>query len=225
MQELITWAISMWPIITALFGAALVTSAWILNHDFRKRKQPTIRAKIIEPAEEYAHIEVKPIISGNCAELVVKNIGADANFTAVAMVVEGVISGTRYTMCWDTLPHLEHPIKKGGTSTIKVAEKEPSTTLSPSAVPGGLVLLKWGASSEVEKIPVTTKELRERVMLNEQYPSMKQPVDDSCTLEVTITSTPSLLNAFGNQKYKIEIDHENGHELLFTPLSESTFHK
>lgn len=156
-------------------------------------------------------IRVKEEISGNCAILVVNNIGADANFTAEAVVVKGVPPKTRYTMCWNSPPHLEHPIKRGGTSTITVAEVGSE---------GGLLLHKWGISG-LEKVVATTQELRDTVRLNMRYPTMARPIDDSCTIQVTIIGTPTLLTLFDDRKYIVKIDHEQGHKLIFTRLPES----
>ncbi len=127
-------------------------------------------------------------------------------------------------MCWDSPPHLEHPIKKEGKSTIIVAEKTSAIKgmETPGIVKNGFVLYQIGLSGQIEKVGATTQELSNTVKLNIMYPTMAKPVDDSCTIEITITSTPPLLSAFENRKYIVRIDHEQEHTLLFTSLPEST---
>ena len=189
--------------------------------DMKSNIKPIMKVK-----DNYADIQIKPQIDKNLVVLEVINSGADANFTAEARVIEGVPPKTRYTMCWDSPPHLAHPIKRGGKSTIFVAEKTSAIMgmETPGIVKNGLVIYKWGISGEVERVGATTQDLSDIVKLNIQYPTMAKPVDDSCTIEITITSTPSLLTPFDNQKYKIEIDHEQGHKLLIAPLPELETH-
>ena len=220
-KEIITWAIGIWPLLAILGAVALAISGWILKHDFSKPEEKML--DIVKAKHDCANIEVKPRVSGNLAVLEVKNIGVDADFTAEAIVIEGVPPHTSYTMCWNSTPHLEHPIKKGGTPTIIVAEVESAIAELAGRVRGGLLLYQFGTSG-VEKVKATTQELRNTVELNIRYPTMAKPVDDSCTIEITITSTPSLLTPFDNQKYKIEIDHEQGHKLLIAPLPELETH-
>jgi len=222
-KEIITWAIGIWPLLAILGTAALAISGWILKHDFSKPEEKM--SDIVKAKHDCANIEVKPRVSGNLAVLEVKNIGVDADFTAEAIVVEGVPPHTSYTMCWNSTPHLEHPIKKGGTPTIIVAEVESAIAELAGRVRGGLLLYQIGLSGQIEKVGATTQDLRNTVVNNIKYPNMvAKPVDDSCTIEITITSTPPLLHAFENQKYKIEIDHEQGHKLLITPLPELETH-
>jgi len=222
-EEIITWAIGIWSLLAILGAAALAISGWILKHDFSKPEEKM--SDIVKAKHDCANIEVKPRVSGNLAVLEVKNIGVDADFTAEAIVVEGVPPKTRYTMCWDSSPHLEHPIKRGGKSTIIVAEKTSAIRgmETPGIVKNGLLIYKMGISG-VERVGATTQDLSDTVKLNIQYPTMAKPVDDSCTIEITITSTPSLLTPFDNQKYKIEIDHEQEHKLLIAPLPELETH-
>jgi len=130
-KEIITWAIGIWPLLAILGAVALAISGWILKHDFSKPEEKML--DIVKAKHDCANIEVKPRVSGNLAVLEVKNIGVDADFTAEAIVIEGVPPHTSYTMCWNSTPHLEHPIKKGDASTIIVAEKE-------SAIVGYLML-------------------------------------------------------------------------------------
>jgi len=177
-----------------------------------------IRIKRFENARPNISVESK--VYDSCARLVVHNKGGDANFTAEAIVVKGVPPKTRYTMCWDSPPHLEHPIKKGGTSTIIVAEKSPVMVQLPGIVKGGLMLYQRGMSG-IEKVGATTQELSDATELNTRYPTMAKPVDDSCTIEITITSTPPLHTPFDSHKYVAKIDHEQGHKLLFTSSPES----
>lgn len=197
---------------------------WNLYHaPYRQRNEARTKVEQYEQEKNNPNIEVKPLILDNRAVLEVQNNGIDANFTAEAIVVKGVPPKIRYTMCWDSPPHLEHPIKRGGKSTIRVAEKESAIMgmETPGIVKNGLVLFQIGISGEVKRVGATTQELRSTVELNIRYPSMAKPVDDSCTIEITITSTPPLLTPFNNRKYIVKIDHEQAHKLLFTPLPES----
>jgi len=211
-----TWGFPTWLWII-LLGIAFVLVPFIAFHKLRLNRDE-LKSELDAIRNAKSNIKVKPLISGNRAVLEVKNIGVDANFTVEAIVVKGVPPHTRYTMCWDSPPHLEHPIKNKGTSTIIVAEITSSTI---GIVYGGLALYQIGLSGQIEKVGATTQELRNTVINNIRYPTMATPVDDSCIIEITITGTPPLLTPFNNRKYIVKIDHEQRHELLFTPLPES----
>jgi len=225
--EIISWEQLPKALVIAILIVGFLVAGFLYYYGYVRYKHQKIEhgiQPIVIAKDKYPDIEVTENISDNLAVLEVKNIGSDANFTATAKVVKGILPTTTYTMCWNSPPHLEHPIKKGGTPTIIVAEVEKATAELAGRVRGGLLLYQIGLSGEIEKVGATTQELRNTVELNIRYPSMAKPVDDSCTIEITITSTPPLLNTFENRKYIVKIDHERGHTLLIAPLPELETH-
>ena len=199
-----------WLILVAI----LLTAPFLAFHRLRV-KRDEMQGELDSLKNPRAVIRVKPQAPGALAFLEIHNEGVDADFTAEAAVVRGVPLKTRHTMCWDSSPHLNHPIKSGGTSKVMVAEI--------GVADGALVLCKLGMSG-AEQVVATTLEMINAIRQNMRYPTMAAQIDDSCVLEITITGTPPLREPFVDRRYVVKIDHEQGHKLVLAS-SESTSDK
>jgi hypothetical protein len=61
-KDFISWLLSVWPLIAALFIAALSVSTWVIKHDFSSKKRQTI-AQV--PKKEPLSIEQARETKGN----------------------------------------------------------------------------------------------------------------------------------------------------------------
>ena len=168
---------------------------------------------------------MKPQVYNRYAKLEITNNEGKATFTAKARVSKGIVQPELYSMCWESSPDSPNcPINHRDTESIIVAEISPNSVkmdnILTTVYKGGIALYKIGK----ERIGVTTMETINEYKYKEMYPTMYvgtiMPVD-KCIIEVKITSEPSPLEDYGRMYYSIEIDHEHGHELVFTQLSES----
>ena len=157
------------------------------------------------------------------AVLEITNRGADANFTAKAKVVEGIVQPETFNMCWQAVPNdTQCHIDNGGMEPILVAEISPNTVetnnILTTVLKGGIALYKMGE----QRIGVSTSETVEKRKLNKRYPTMVTTLEDKCVIEVTLTATASLLKPFA-RRYSVEIDSKDN--LCFTQLPEPKIDK
>ena len=165
-------------------------------------------------------IKINPIVYYEQAKLEVTNTGADANFTATARVVEGIVEPELYSMCWEPQPVTSRHIDKDGTATILVAEKARQSLnaqwAEKAVFKGGIALFK-SVEGKREVFGASTMEQVQGRELYEMYPTMRTAytLEDKCVIEVTLTSTPSLLEPF-RRRYAIGIGERN--HLLFNEI-------
>jgi hypothetical protein len=174
-------------------------------------------------------IEVKSKVYDKCAKLEIMNNGGEATFTAKARVIKGTAQPELYSMCWESSPDNPNcPINHGDTEPIIVAEIAPESAKTDDVFTaiyrGGIALYKMGR----RRIGVTTIETIREYENKERYPTMYKDIStqaDKCVVEVVITSAPPPLEDYDVKYYSIEINHEHGHKLVLTQLSEAEIGK
>lgn len=187
--------------------------------------QPIVRSK-----DDYSDIEVNPFVESipeynhykYNAILEVHNIGKKGNFTANATILEGRQKSKQYSMYWKLPPYSNQDINKNDKKFILVAGISEEDNDKEGIYKNGIVIYGFSGST-LEKYGVSEKKTVEDYYYKKVYPTMykgKLLPKDTCVIEVIITSDQPLLNEF-KQRYAIEIDHEQGDKLLFTPLPES----
>jgi len=225
LMNLLAWAIPL-----GVFAASLVVGAVLapyLIHKDEREKSDRLKAELDDVRSTQPCISVRHVVHYNCAKLEIKNMGIEADFTATARVVEGIVRPELYSMCWEPYPVTPRHIDKTETATILVAEKAKQTLnadwAEKAVFKDGIALFK-SVGGKQEVFGASTMVQVQKRKLNERYPTMKKAytLEDKCVIEVTITATPSLLEPFG-RRYSLEIDDKR--ELLFAPMTEQEIDK
>jgi len=185
----------------------------------------TIGREIDIAFQQRPNVMVRPEVRNNRAILVVKNIGAEADFTAKARVIASNPEAELYTMYWESVPGTScHIDGDGGIATILVGEKakydNKTMEVEPFFMKGDLVLFKMGTTGE-QTFPVFAREGEVVIKDGREIKSSGTQIP-RCITEVTITSTPRLKKRWGTNKYLLEI--ENG-DIRFGETNLSNPHK
>ncbi len=87
--EIISWEQLPKALVIIILIVGFLVAAFLYYYGYIRYKRQKIAHGVIAK-DKYPDIEVTERISDNLAVLEVKNIGSDANFTAGAVVVEGI---------------------------------------------------------------------------------------------------------------------------------------
>ncbi len=157
------------------------------------------------------NISVVPTVKNDRAILEVRNMGAEADFTAKARVIASQPEPELFTMYWESNRNAHcHIDGGGGIATILVGEKAKQDNRTRDVetfyLRGDLVIFKMGTSGE-QVFPVFSGE---RQMLTENGQRVISGTAISrCIVEVTITATPRLKKNGGTHRYLVEIANQN----------------
>jgi hypothetical protein len=182
-----------------------------------------ICSEVSHPQTMGETIQVSSHVYYEQAKLEIKNNGVDANFTATARVIKGIVEPELYSMRWEPAPITPRHIDKDETATILVAEKARQSLnadwAEKAVFKGGIALFK-SVGGKQEVFGASTMEQIKQRELDKRYPTMKTQytLKDKCVIEVTLTSTPPLIVPF-KRRYSLMIDERNN--LLFNELSTS----
>jgi hypothetical protein len=169
-------------------------------------------------------IAVEPISNENQAKLEIHNSGGSATFTVKARGIKGFVQPGLYNMQWESSPRSPNClIHHDGYESIKVGEISPKAYASSDpSYPihrGGIMLYQMDGST----IGVSDPAIIEQYKHKELYPTMFKGdtiQKDKCIIKAMITSEPTPLKDYKARYFSIEIDHDHGHKLSFTELSE-----
>ncbi len=182
---------------------------WIVGLEIRKRQsenaKPNIRTELETSKKRF--------------NLLVRNIGGRGGlFTATGRVVVGKLDYGLYVLYWEGSGEKCLINGEGGIASILVAEKAPFSVfkdMESSIYEGELSLFMMGVAGW-QPFPVHSY-IEKPVEVNGKE-GVEIIGEDRCTLEITITSDPPLLEAFGTHRYTLEIDPADRDRLLFTEV-------
>lgn len=151
--------------------------------------------------------------------LLVRNIGGGGGlFTATGKVIVGKPDYGLYVLYWEGFGGKCQINGEGGIASIVVAEKAPFSIfkdMESSIYEGELSLFMMGRLGE-QSFPMHT--YTEKPVTVNGKEGVGIIGEDKCILEITITSAPPLLEAFGTHRYALEINPINRDRLLFTEV-------
>ena len=181
-----------------------------------------LESKIHQIKNALPNICTELVVNDRRFDLTVRNIGGKGGlFTASGKVVVGKPESGLYVMCWEGSDGKCQLNGGGGMASIFVAEKAPFTIFQgmESTIYEGELSLKRIGTLGVQSFPVHTYTQQPVVVDNKEGNEIIG--ENKCVLEITITSDPPLLEAFGTHIYTLEIDPVNRDRLLFTEVSTS----
>jgi hypothetical protein len=155
-------------------------------------------------------IEVKPRVHNQFAFLDVRNVGkTQGEFTARGKVILGFPRFGPYTMSWEPAGTISCPINaRWGSASIRVAEVSQSSKPQQGILRGDLLLVYLGQEGQ-QILGVSTTKLTPAKMEigGELRDVMETKTEDSCVIEVEITSEPPMAEDFGLHSYSLVFDH------------------
>ena len=212
-----------WQVIPLWVFAVVFVAAVVLGllrapyHLFREQEDLKIQTqkqlKAIEDARP--SIEVTPKVWNGRAILEVENRGGVGEFEARGRVISGIPEPELYFMYWEAVPNVRCHIDAGGTASILVGERSTRTQTSTNIYEGDLVLFKMGSSGEQVFAAQTWVEIPPQIL--EGKDAIAHELRPVCTVEITITSTPTLSNPFSKRHFELEV---YGNSVSFEPVSD-----